>query len=224
MGGTAPSGVNVLDRQRIGPFDVTRLAADDAVALARWLADNGFRTPVDLNRDLSAYVAQRWELVAIKLAPDTSAGALTGDLQPLRLSFDADSVVYPMRLSRSAATAQTVDLHVLAAHRMDPVSTPVPGVQPVLRYAGRIDADTASLAPFSMRGTYLTRWSEVIARPETIDGDYVFAQARSDTDFQRVLYVTRHRGDLTGLLVLATLGVGVVAVTLLLIRGVRARR
>ena len=34
----APAGaVNVLGRQRLGPFDVTRLAADDPTALANWL-------------------------------------------------------------------------------------------------------------------------------------------------------------------------------------------
>jgi hypothetical protein len=36
------SGVVVLGRQRIGPFDVTRLRADDPAGLARWLSDNDF--------------------------------------------------------------------------------------------------------------------------------------------------------------------------------------
>jgi hypothetical protein len=39
----APGGaVNVLGRQRIGPFDVIRLAANDPTVLATWLADKGF--------------------------------------------------------------------------------------------------------------------------------------------------------------------------------------
>lgn len=225
VGAAAPSGVNVLNRQRIGPFDVTRLAANDANALAKWLADNGFPSPDGLEQNLSAYVKQRWELVAIKLVPDVTTGALTGDLQPLRLSFDADSVVYPMRLSRSATVPQTIDLYVLAAHRMDPEATPAPGVRPVLEYAGRIDSNaaTGALDPFLDRGSYLTRWSEFIAQPETIDGDYVFTQAEADTDFQKVVYVTRHRGDLTGLLTLVVLGVFAIAVTLLLVRGATKR-
>jgi hypothetical protein len=220
VGAAAPSGVNVLDRQRIGPFDVTRLAADDATALSTWLADNGFPHPDGLDRNLSAYVAQRWQLVAIKLVPDDAAGRLTGDLQPLRLSFDAPTVVYPMRLSRAASVPQTVDLYVLADHRMDPQSSPVPGVSPILEYAGRVDdgAATEALAPFVEHGSYLTRWSQFIGQPETIDGDYVFAAAGTDTDFQKVVYVTRHRGDLTGLLVIAIVGVGVVVVTVLLVR------
>ncbi|MCP9272803.1 DUF2330 domain-containing protein [Mycolicibacterium arenosum] len=223
-GARAPSGVNVLDRQRIGPFDVSRLAADDASALANWLADNGFPNPAGLDRNLAAYVTQRWQLVAIKLVPDDATGALTGDLQPLRLSFDADSVVYPMRLSRSATVPQTIDLYILAQHRMDPDSSPVPGTRPILQYAGRIDdASTPALEPYLARGSYLTRWSEFIAQPESIDGDYVFATASADDDFRKVVYVTRHRGDLTGLLILGVLGVGVVAATLLLVRGAAKR-
>lgn len=225
VGAPAPSGVNVLDRQRIGPFDVTRLAADDATTLANWLTGNGFPNPAGLDRNLAAYVAKRWQVVAIKLVPDGTTGALTGDLQPLRLSFDADSVVYPMRLSRSATVPQTIDLYVLAEHRMDPDSSPVPGAQPVLQYAGAIDEDavTPDLKPYLAHGSYLTRWSEVIAQPDSIEGDYVFATADADDDFQKVVYVTRHRGDLTGVLILAILGVGVVAVTLLLVRGAGTR-
>jgi hypothetical protein len=40
----ALSGVSVLGRQRIGPFDVTRQAADDSTALANRLSRTDFRT------------------------------------------------------------------------------------------------------------------------------------------------------------------------------------
>ena len=97
----APGGaVDVLGRQRLGPFDVTRLAANDPAALATWLTDNGFPHPDGLDQNLAPYVADGWEIVAIQLVPAKDGSPLTGDLQPLRLSFASDSVVYPMRLSR----------------------------------------------------------------------------------------------------------------------------
>jgi hypothetical protein len=127
MAGAPPgAGVNVLGRQRIGPFDVTRLAANDPAVLANWLSDNGFPSPDGLEQNLAPYVADRWELVAIKLAPAEATGTLTGQLQPLTLSFTSDRVIYPMRLSRSAKLPQTVDLYVLADHRMDPAPYPSP--------------------------------------------------------------------------------------------------
>jgi hypothetical protein len=101
------AGVDVLGRQRIGPFDVTRLAAQDPAALTKWLTDNGFPHPDGLDANLAPYVADRWEIVAVKLAPAARDESLTGDLQPLRLSFASEEVVYPMRLSRSAPTPLT---------------------------------------------------------------------------------------------------------------------
>src|SRR5690242_13201500 len=93
--------VDVLSNQRIGPFDVTRLAADDSAALSTWLASRGFARPPGLDHNLAPYLADGWEVVAIRLVPDARGAALTGALQPLRLSFDSDRAVYPMRLSQA---------------------------------------------------------------------------------------------------------------------------
>ncbi len=177
MAGPPPgAGVNVLGRQRIGPFDVTRLAAQDPTALAKWLTDNGFPQPDGIDANLAPYVADQWEIVAVKLAPAADGESLTGDLQPLRLLFASNRVIYPMRLSRSARTPQTVDLYVLADHRMDPTSLPVAGNTPTLEFAGRIEGTDVSpaLDDFVGDGAFLTRWTNDIREPASIDGDYVF--------------------------------------------------
>ncbi len=221
MAGPPPgAGVNVLGRQRIGPFDVTRLAAQDPTALANWLTDNGFPQPDGIDANLAPYVADGWEIVAVKLAPAADDESLTGDLQPLRLSFASDTVVYPMRLSRSASTPQTVDLYVLADHRMDPTSLPVPGNAPTLEFAGPIEGTDVSpaLADFVGDGAFLTRWHNDILEPASIDGDYVFETADADTEYQRVIYQTRNRGHLTGLTLLALVGLGGVMIVIALIR------
>jgi hypothetical protein len=213
-------GVNVLGRQRIGPFDVTRLAADDPTALAKWLADKGFPHPDGLDENLAPYIADRWEIVAIQLAPAEHGATLTGGLQPLRLSFESDTVVYPMRLSRSATTPQTVDLYVLADHRMDPTAVPVAGQQPSLQFAGLFEGADVSpaLAAYIGDGAFLTRWNDYIGEPALIDGDYVFEQAASDTTYQQVFYRTRNRGDVTGLILLGALSAGVLVAIIVLVR------
>lgn len=212
MAAAPPGGVNVLDRQRIGPFDVTRLAADDPTALAKWLFENGFPNPDGLEQDLAPYIADRWELVAIKLAPAEAKGELSGQLQPLTLSFKSDTVIYPMRLSRSAKLPQTIDLYVLANHRMDPTAVPVPRDKPALEFAGRLDPANAgpALQPYLAKGAFLTRWSNSLGQPELIEGDYVFAQADGDTPYQNVVYVTRERGQYTGLILIVAVGLGAV--------------
>lgn len=214
----APSGaVSVLGRQRLGPFDVTRLAANDPSALAKWLSYNGFPHPDGLNDNLAPYVADGWEIVAVQLVPADAGGALTGPLQPLRLSFETDTVVYPMRLSRSATMSQHVDLYVLAQHRMDPSTFPVPGDKPTLEFAGRIDRSASpALADYAGDAAFLTRWKNTIWDPAAIESDYIFEQAPADTPFEQVVYRTRDRGDLTYLVLLGILGVGgVVAIVLL---------
>lgn len=222
VGARPAGGVSVLATQRIGPFEVTRLAGDNSAALAAWLGDKGFPRPATLDDNLAPYVEQGWEIVAIQLAPDGS-GSLTGALQPLRLSFASDTVVYPMRLSRAATVPQSVELSVLAEHRMEPSTVPVAGTEPTLRYAGRLDVQTAptALAPYLTAGTFLTSWTDVIGRPAGIEHDYVFTRADSDTTYQQVIYRTRERGDLTGaLLILAV----VATATFLVLRRVRQAR
>lgn len=221
MAGAPPgAGVNVLDRQRIGPFDVTRLAVQDPAALARWLTDNGFPHPDGLDANLASYVADGWEVVAVKLAPAAEGESLTGDLQPLRLSFASDEVVYPMRLSRSAKTPQTVDLFVLADRRMEPTSIPVAGNAPTLEFAGRIEGSAVSpaLAQFMTDNSFLTRWNNKLLEPASIDGDYIFEPAVDDTTFERVVYRERNRGDLTGLALIALVGVGAIGLIVVLFR------
>lgn len=219
-GAPGDKAVQVLGKQRLGPFDVTRLAANDPSALATWLGDNGFPHPADLDANLSAYVADGWETVAIKLLPEGKDAQLTGDLQPLRLSFASSKLVYPMRLSKGADNPQQVQLFVLADHRMDPQAVPAADERPELSYAGRVEPGSVSpaLRSFVGKGAFLSYWSNYIGQPEKIDGDYVFARAKADTPYQRVHVVERNRGDLTGLIVLGVLAIGVAAVVIVLVR------
>ncbi|MGP8302175.1 DUF2330 domain-containing protein [Streptomyces inhibens] len=135
-------GVGVVGRERLGPFDVARLTATDPAALRNWLKTNGFQLPASLSAELRPYVAQRWEYVAIRLAPAGADRRLTGTLDPLRLSFANDRLVYPMRLSRLAKTPQSLGLYVLAAHRMEPRGA-IGGARPEVFFAGRIHPEGA---------------------------------------------------------------------------------
>ncbi|RCG20452.1 DUF2330 domain-containing protein [Streptomyces reniochalinae] len=68
-------GVDVVGRERLGPFDVARLAADDPDALRDWLRDNGFRLPPRVAGQLAPYVERNWEYVAVRLAPGKQQGS-----------------------------------------------------------------------------------------------------------------------------------------------------
>ncbi len=188
----APS-VEVVGRERLGPFDVARLASTDPEALQQWLEDNGFDLPDRLATALKPYVDQKWEYVAIRLAPQESGTPLTGTLDPLRLRFASDRLVYPMRLSKLASTPQQLGLYVLAPHRMEPRGS-IGGDAPEVTYAGRIDPRSAVGETRALREltgekpVFLTAIEQSFPHPERIDGDHQLRASAADTPYRTKVY------------------------------------
>ncbi|MET7615477.1 DUF2330 domain-containing protein [Streptomyces sp. NPDC005408] len=189
-GAPAPSAgapVGVVGRERLGDFDVARLTATDPSALRSWLEKNGFELPDGLAAELKPYVAQKWEYVAVRLAPEAEGAVLRGTLDPLRLRFASQKLIYPMRLSRLAKTAQSLGLYVLAPHRMEPQSW-IGGNRPVVTYAGKVETD-GPLAGLAGSGeTFLTALDQSFPEPKRIDGDHELRASDADTPFRRVVY------------------------------------
>ncbi|WP_436496983.1 DUF2330 domain-containing protein [Actinokineospora sp. HUAS TT18] len=186
-GGAAagPGGaVTVEGTSTIGPFEVTRLSGTDAAAVAGWLTEHGYPARPELTPTLRTYLDQGWQLLAVKLSP--TGDALTGQLTPLRLSFPATKPVYPISLSRHAASTHTVITYVAAPHRVE------------------LDAETSSSVTFAgwvdgrdVRGPegerlFLTKISQQV-RPAAITGDFTYSTAPTDNEYQEVVYVTVDR-------------------------------
>ncbi|WP_411129855.1 DUF2330 domain-containing protein [Streptomyces sp. x-19] len=184
----ADPSVGVVGRERLGPFDVTRLTATDPGALRGWLAAHGFRLPPALAEALRPYVAQRWEYVAVRLAPADHGTPLTGTLDPLVLSFASDRLVYPMRLSRLASTPQALSLYLLAPHRMAPRGA-IGGAPPRVVYAGRIRPEDAVRDFAGPAPVFLTALDQDFPQPQRISGDHEFRRAAADTPYRRVRQV-----------------------------------
>ncbi|WP_159767086.1 DUF2330 domain-containing protein [Streptomyces sp. HM190] len=216
--GAAPGdgAVDVVGRERLGPFDVARLTATDSGALGDWLDDNGFALPARLDTALEPYVRQKWEYVAIKLVPRDTAGdvPLGGALDPLHLTFASDAPVYPMRLSRLATTPQALDLYILAAHRMEPGSA-IGGEEPRVTFAGRIGTAGGALGDLTAGGTdFLTAVEQDFPRPSRISGDHTLRRAAADDPYRKVIHVDEMWtvGGMPGWLFTFGLGMAVLAV------------
>ncbi|MEU5249310.1 DUF2330 domain-containing protein [Streptomyces asoensis] len=186
----AAPGVGVIGRQRLGPFEVARLTATDPGQLETWLRGNDFALPAALEGALRPYVDRRWEYVAVRLAPESAGTVLRGELQPLHLTFAADSLVYPMRLSRLAAVPQSLGLYVLAAHRMEPASR-IGGGRPRVTFAGPVGATTGPLAALAAGAPFLTAVAQEFPRPSEISGDHELRRAPADTAYRQVIYEDR---------------------------------
>ncbi|MFD9011650.1 DUF2330 domain-containing protein [Streptomyces sp. NPDC059552] len=185
--GSAPP-VGVVGREQLGDFDVARLTATDPDALRNWLESNGFKLPDRLATEVKPYVDQKWEYVAVRLAPRDQGKPLRGDLDPLRIRFESDRLVYPMRLSRMARTPQSLGLYVLADHRMEPAS-PIGGSAPEVTFAGTIHPETGPLSELAgAEPVFLTAIDQRFPAPERIDADHELRATAADTPYRRVIH------------------------------------
>jgi hypothetical protein len=186
--GAAPP-VALLERQTLGPFDVSTLAATDAKALSEWLKANGYSFPPNLATVLQPYVAQNWFYVAVRLTPGANGETLKGMLDPLWVTFASDKIIYPMRPSALARGNLGVFIYVLAEHRVEkPMSF---GSQSV-PFADWVEPSSlekgSALAPFVSRRLFLTKIVEQIYSPCQIDDDYVFTFTAKDETYREVEY------------------------------------
>lgn len=190
-GAPAPgAGVDVRQQMVLGPFQVARLGGSSGTAVTDWLRTNGYVVPATLAANLTPYLTEKWEIVAVKLAPKRDGESLSGSTPPLRLTFASDEIVYPMRLSKGATTDQTVTVYVAAAHRVDATKLPDADVQPELLFAGRIESSETLTKP----ADYLTAFTVTYRDPGRITDDFVFAPAANDDGYQRIEYVTENEG------------------------------
>ncbi|WP_030714787.1 DUF2330 domain-containing protein [Streptomyces sp. NRRL F-2580] len=193
LAGAAPPGagdaaVGVVGREQLGDFDVARLTATDPNALKTWLETNGFKLPDRLAAEVQPYVDQHWEYVAVRLAPRQQGKALRGELDPLKIRFDSDRLVYPMRLSRMAKTPQSLGLYVLADHRMEPAS-PIGGSRPKVTFAGSVHPTDGPIAELAGgKPVFLTAIDQEFPEPGRIDADHELRATAKDTPYRRAVY------------------------------------
>ncbi|MEV0288215.1 DUF2330 domain-containing protein [Kribbella sp. NPDC050820] len=213
-GAAAPgsaNGVNVRQQMLLGPFEVVRLTGTSGGAVTDWLRSNAYVVPPTLAANLTPYLAEKWEIVAVKLAPKQPGEDMSGSTPPLKLTFASDRIVYPMRLSKGATSDQTVTVYIAAEHRVDATQLPDAAVKPELLYAGRVE-DEALPAPANFLTAYTAEYDE----PGRITSDFVFQRAATDDEFQRVRYVTVNDGlwSTVGILLGGPLLLGLAAVVI----------
>jgi hypothetical protein len=212
-GGAAPEAeppVTVTDHTDVGPFEVAQLTGTDATAVTRWLGTHRFELPADLAGALTPYLADGWHVVAVQLNPDTAGTTFAEGLPSMRMTFQTDEPVYPMRLSATADHPQPLRLYVLADHRMD-VTGPSPGAaEPELTYANRLrQADLTehpALAELASGPRFLTRYDATF-QPDTITDDIHLTRAENDEPYRAVVVQYRYVSGDTAESVLAWIAI-----------------
>ena len=119
--GPKPEAVHVLERKRVGLFDVAVLEAADPDALKGWLDEHSFQVPdtEDARSILRHYVDQKMYFCALRVAAGEKAS--TRWLNPITIQFPTPQPFYPLRISALHARPKAKSLVVL--HTLLPVDS-----------------------------------------------------------------------------------------------------
>ncbi len=177
---TKGRAVTVLERETVGAYDVSVLAATEGGALQEWLAHNGYALPGVAQRPLAEYVRERWTFVACRVkTPAIARGLQQGTLAPLSLTFPTPAVVYPMRLSSVNPRPFRLLLYLLRPSASDqPAPQTWPGTRPPALRAASVSPSDApggypTLAGFDAMALNIL-WTETTVAPQDCTRDYVW--------------------------------------------------
>ncbi|MFN8031805.1 MAG: DUF2330 domain-containing protein [Mycobacterium sp.] len=223
--GAAPGAApTVVAQVQLGPLEATTLTGGDLSGVRQWLDSHGYTMRPEVTAQLDPYLQRGWSFVAMRL---TGEEPLSGQLDPVRLDFTSDQLVYPMRMSAVAKDAQHVTVYTLSRHRMQRTDSDAAKQDVTVDYAGSVAGRTSdkTLTELSAQNPYLTRISTTITDPASIATDFTFGPAPSDDPYQRVVG-GGEPGDTTALLaaIAASVAVVVVAAGVLTTLIVRHRR
>ena len=167
----------VVSRVTVGALEATTLAASDAAGLSAWLAQHGYTVPPEAAAQFDFYVAKRWYFVAVALTNDAT---LDGALEPIQVSFPTDALVYPLAMTRAAASEQSLRLSVFGDHRVDLVQAGTPGA-PLNAAQRTVWAGPVTESALAPLGAYLTVVDLRLDVPATqVTSDIGIVQAPDD--------------------------------------------
>jgi hypothetical protein len=110
------SGVNILNSQRVGNYDVQVLRADSSTALADFLAAGKLQPlSAEEKKIFDGYISEGWCFLVSTLHRDSSN--LPATPHPIAATFPTKSIVFPMRATKIANTKTHVELFVAADTR-----------------------------------------------------------------------------------------------------------
>lgn len=121
---TMTGKVDVLEEKDVAGFKAAVLKATDPEALQRWLEANDYPFPKSLLQWSEPYIKEKWTITAFKIAkkePGKEESTRVG-LKALRMTFTADTPVFPYREPKDEAEKGTGDrllrVYFLAKSRM----------------------------------------------------------------------------------------------------------
>ena len=94
--------IRLAEPAQVGPYQIQPIQASGVEALTtlnKWMESNGFAALPE--EGLKYYLERSWTFLAIKVDPSKDVETLSskGGLQPLRVSFPSERVIFPLKFS-----------------------------------------------------------------------------------------------------------------------------
>jgi hypothetical protein len=120
-GAGGESSVTVTSQKQVGPYETVQLHSNDGSALTTWLQKNGYVVPAADAPVIAAYVAQKFDFLALKLIPGEGVQAM----QPVRVTSKGAALSLPLHMVAVGTGATTgITIYVVADGRWEPQNFP----------------------------------------------------------------------------------------------------
>ncbi|MCH7588859.1 MAG: DUF2330 domain-containing protein [Chloroflexi bacterium] len=92
--------VQIFATGEVGPYGFDVIGSEDPDALISWLRENNYRVTEEMEPLINVYVEEHFVFLAMRLLPDEDASAV----QPVKITYEAEQPMIPLRLTAVAAT------------------------------------------------------------------------------------------------------------------------
>jgi hypothetical protein len=107
-------GVQVLSQGVVGPYDMVTVRSTDPNALYAWLVANQYDIPSNIRPVIDAYVTERFDFIALRLAPGQGVQAM----KPVRVITPGAGASLPLRMVAAGVGANVgITLYVISDGR-----------------------------------------------------------------------------------------------------------
>ncbi len=176
--GEGGRGVEEIESGVIGNWEWRLFWATEADTLTEYLDSMGYRLPGGMAQALDHYIDKDWNWFVVARVVDGFREYYDSHIG-IRFTFETDSIVYPLHISRISAYSRTdVVLYVLAAHRQMFGGSK-------LKFSGRVGEQTFPGYPgFVERESHLTKLYRGY-EPEDME-DICLCRAPDDEDYRAI--------------------------------------
>ncbi len=223
-----PPAVQVLEEKRVAGYDAVVLQADDAEALSKWLTDHGYEFSPSLKDWAAVYIKMGWKITAFKIAKDAveAPGVATS---AVRMTFHTEQPYFPYREPKDqfppqpgAKTSRLLRVFFVTNFRVEGALGGAAASWATVAAAKPIeDADREKITQILKlpaeipSGPWWVTEFEDHSSPRPGTDDVIFRRSDAQTPIERPSRIQYTSNNATGYLMVAAMGLCIVAPSVL---------